>query len=115
MNLYLVVSETLWDIIPILDDGSGPYEPYAIAELVVARTPSQARWLAWRTDEVSFEDDPRVMPKFSTRLKARGIGGEPRIMPETTGPENCLGYLWDDKARYSPVLGEKVREGLCVA
>jgi hypothetical protein len=65
MNLYRVISEELGVTIPILDDGSGPEEPYRIAHLVAAESPAAAKWAAWKSDRHSFEDDPREMPKFS--------------------------------------------------
>lgn len=69
MPVYAVVSETLWETVPILDYGQGPSEPYAIVELVVADTREQARWLAWQTDN-NFDGDVRDMPNFRTRKLA---------------------------------------------
>jgi hypothetical protein len=64
MNLYEVVSETLYKS-EYMD--YGPPEPYCIAELVVARNPSQARYLAWKTDN-DFTYDLTEMPAFSVHL-----------------------------------------------
>lgn len=78
MNLYLVVSETLYEKIPILDYGEGPLEPYKIVCLCAAETREQARWDAWKTDR-TFDNDPRDMPNFrirkvgTTATRERGI------------------------------------------
>lgn len=78
MKLYLVVSEELWDMFPILDDGTGPKEYYRIAELIVARSAAQARYLAWQTDS-SFSNDIRDMPRFSCRKKLADVEGPARV------------------------------------
>ncbi len=73
MNLYLVVSE---ELIHYPADRYEPPEHYRIAELIVARSHGQARWLAW-----SMEDGPgdvRDMPKFAVRLKERRVEGGQR-------------------------------------
>jgi hypothetical protein len=64
--LYVVVSEILYETIPLLDDGSGPSEPYRIFEIVAARNASAARWAAYQTDH-NAEPSPREMPRFATR------------------------------------------------
>lgn len=69
LNLYLVISETLYEKIPITDDGDGPLEPYSICELILAPTRGKAKWLAWREDE-SFNGDIVDMPKFRTKVLA---------------------------------------------
>jgi hypothetical protein len=79
MNAYLVVSETLHERIPILNDGSGPDEPYCIVEIVVAEGRSQAKWAAWRTDRNTFPGRPSDMPKFSVRRLAQGVAGSARL------------------------------------
>lgn len=69
-NLYLVISETMVYYPP----GSGieppldPPEPYCIACLVVARKPSQAVWLAWKTDR-DCTGTVIDMPKMSCNLR----------------------------------------------
>lgn len=75
MNLYLVVSETLYEKIPILDFGEGPLEPYSICELVLAESREQARYLAWQRDR-SFENDMRDCPNFRTRKLQDGFDGK---------------------------------------
>ena len=65
MNLYLVVSEQLSEV--VWEDwfnNVGHEEPYCIAELVVAEKPSQAKYLAWRSDKNS-SCDVTEMPKMS--------------------------------------------------
>mgnify|MGYP001577508370 FL=1 len=68
-NLYRVVSEQLDEFIR---EGptEGHYEPYRIAELVIARSPAQAKWLAWKTDKSSFTGNVKDRPKMSCRKKA---------------------------------------------
>ena len=66
-NLYAVVSETLYERIPILDFGEGPDEPYSIVELVSAKSRGQARYLAWLGDKNSDPSDLTSMPNFHTR------------------------------------------------
>ena len=93
MKLYLVVSESLWDIVPILDDGTGPKEYYRIAELVVARNAAQARYLAWSADS-SFTKDIRDMPKFRCVAKLPDALGPARIATtEYEGRDDA--DLWD--------------------
>lgn len=78
MNLYLVVSELLTDI--VWEDkfnNVGHEESYCIAELVIARNRGQAKWLAWKADE-SFTDDPLEMPKMSCHKQA--------TLPDVTTP-----------------------------
>lgn len=65
MPIFIVVSETLYNTIPLMDDGSGPSEPYCIVELVIAETREQARYLAWKTDR-NFGHNCREMPNFRT-------------------------------------------------
>lgn len=65
-HLYLVVSETLSEIVPILDYGQGPEEEYKIVVLVSARSRGRAKWLAWQSDK-SFDGDVTDMPKLYTR------------------------------------------------
>ena len=65
MNIYRCVSEELlWHDI-ILDDGTGPWEPYYITELVAAPSRGRAKWLAWKSDKDSFTGRMGDMPKFS--------------------------------------------------
>lgn len=64
--LFLCVSETLYEKIPILDYGEGPLEPYRIVCLCAAKTREQARYDAWKTDR-TFDGDVTEMPKFQTR------------------------------------------------
>jgi len=74
-NLYFVLSEELYYTEPILDDGTGPSYPYRIADLIVADSPGQAKWIAWKNDPDSdgLIDDITSMPKFSVKLKKKNI------------------------------------------
>jgi len=85
-NLYLVVSEELQDHRP-------PYDWYRIAELVIAKNHSQARYLAWKTDTgntySSFSPDLRDMPKFSCRLRLKGVDMEPCVVSDKSEFGEC--------------------------
>lgn len=72
MNLYRVISEPLFETIPVLDYGQGPREEYRIVEIVAAETRGKAKWSAWMTDR-SFDGNVRDMPRFSVRLLKRGL------------------------------------------
>jgi hypothetical protein len=99
MNAYSVISETLYEHIPILDDGTGPDEPYAIAHVVVAESRSKAKWLAWKTDrKASWTGDPADMPRFAVRKLKGGVEGPARIA--TDEPE--YEALWAAAAADDP-------------
>ena len=73
MNIYLVISETLWEA--VYEDwfnNVGHWEPFRIAELVAAKNHSQARYLAWQTDD-HFSYDLRDMPRFTCRLRLKDV------------------------------------------
>ena len=69
MNLYLVVSESLTEV--VWEDwfnNVGHYDSYCIAELVVAEKPSQTKYIAWRQDKYSDGSyDVTEMPKMSCK------------------------------------------------
>jgi hypothetical protein len=77
VNLYRVISEELSEVIPILDDGTGPTELYAIAELVAAKSRGQAKWMAYKSDWKHFEDNIREMPKFLVICVVKDVELEP--------------------------------------
>jgi len=118
MNLYLVISEALdWQKFnnPEL---AGPWETYRIAELVVARNHSQARYLAWQSDKEGQTYDFGEMPKLAVRLKGVGMDGPARIASDEYnfdyGREGDLIYeaehdiLWDiGKALHIGIGGEE--------
>lgn len=95
MNLYLVVSEVLTEV--VWEDwfnNCGHYEGYRIAELIVARNHGQAKWLAWESDKHgSYPDDVNAMPKFAVRIKKHDIKGPARIATDEFG--ECDEELWD--------------------
>ena len=94
LNLYLVVSEELqtWG------GWYGPPEFYCIAELVVARNRSQARYLAWKTD-YSFGDF-RDMPRFRVNIKKKDVEGPPRLATkEYIGIEHERLWWFNDELR----------------
>src|SRR5690606_21215009 len=72
MNIYRCVSEQLLYRHRLLDDGTGPIEPYCIAAVVAAETRGQAKWMAWQTDD-SFDGSICDMPKFSVVMTRKGI------------------------------------------
>ena len=81
MNLYLVVSESLDEV--IWEDRfnrCGHLESYRIAELVVARSHGHARWLAYQSDRRGGYPSLEDMPKMAVRLKRRNVDGEPGIV-----------------------------------
>ena len=88
-NLYLVVSEDLQNY----GDYYNPPDIYCIAELVVARNYSQARYLAWKTDY--YFGDFIDMPKFQVRIKRKNVKGPARLV--TNENNNALDDdgLWE--------------------
>ena len=95
LNLYLVVSEE------IRHDSEGWYDPpewSRIAELVVARNHSQARYLAWQCGEGGFCGYCLAdMPKSAVRLKRRDVPGPIRIATTEHWADSDaeLEELWD--------------------
>ena len=90
MNIYLSVSEELEDV--VCEDWSVNachLEYYCIAEQVRARSRSQAKWLAWKTDK-SFTGDVCDMPRFHINIKAKGIEGKPGVLSES----ECRDEWW---------------------
>ena len=82
MNLYLVVSEMLTEVVCEDDSVNACHEEdYCIEELVVAHNRSQAKYIAWKSDPDSYEENYSIleMPKFSVKLKRKDVGGKPRI------------------------------------
>ena len=93
-NLYLVVSGQLTEVVG--DDWFnqvGHEETYGIAELVVANSRGQARWLAWKSDSF-FTGNVRDMPKFRTALKQKGLSGPPRIASREFDSESDDMWRW---------------------
>ena len=85
MNLYLVASEPLSHV--VWEDWFnrvGHDEPYGIAELVIAESPNQAKWCAWKADEESFTGDVRDIPKMSATIRMKHIFGfgKPEIVSD---------------------------------
>lgn len=69
MNIYEVMSETLYDYESM---DYGPPEPYCIAHLVAAKSPSQARYLAWRAEDESTYDLSEI-PAFSVHICIKDV------------------------------------------
>lgn len=91
MNIYLVVSEILYEKIPITDDGDGPLESYCIVELVAAEGRGQARYLAWSADSHFDESDLSSMPNFRTRILRDDFTGYGGLISEYSWAET----LWE--------------------
>lgn len=89
--LYFCLSETLEELVPILDDGTGPWEEYRIAELVVAPTRDKAKYLAWKSDKPSRYDSIEDMPRFSIRKIADGFVTKPRVVSHEKAWEQFWG------------------------
>jgi len=83
MNLYLVASEEIrYMVWEDWYNRVGHREDYRIAELVVARNHSQARYLAFKKDACGCGQMwPGIteMPKFAVRLKEKDVEGPARI------------------------------------
>ena len=93
MNIYRVISETLTDI--ICEDWFNQAcheEPYCIVEFVAARNPSQAKYIAWKTND-DFSYDFRDMPKFSVNLCVKDIDIKSGIVTSNKRFQDC----WSDE------------------
>lgn len=91
MNIYIVVSETLYEKIPITDDGDGPLEPYSLVDLVAANNRGQARYLVWSTDTHFDKSDLSGTPNFRIRLLRDDFAGYEGIISEYGWAET----LWE--------------------
>jgi len=97
LNLYLVISGE-FSYVNVIDRWlGGPTEWARIADLVVARSHGQARWLAWKNDKDGFcSYDIREMPKMAVRIKRHNVEGPARIAThEYDFSEPDFEYLWD--------------------
>ena len=63
-------------------------EPYCIADLVAAESPSQARYIAWKND-VSFTGDLQELPKFSVRICLKGVDHVKGIVTNDKRFQDC--------------------------
>jgi len=97
MNIYFVISEELTEVIwESMFDNVGHKEAYNIVELVVARNPSQARYLAIKPDKTywsQFYNSILDIPRMSVRKLGTGNFGEPRLVTREKDFEE-----WWDKA-----------------
>ena len=82
MNLYLVVSKDELSYVDVISSEiGGPAEYYRIADLVLADTPAQAKYLAWKNDPEQCHWDITEIPAFYYECKAKDIrGGKPRVV-----------------------------------
>ncbi len=67
-RLYIVVSETLTYIEPVLDYGQGETVPYRIIELVVAGNRSQAKVVAAKYGDDDYRGNVTELPRMWVRL-----------------------------------------------
>ena len=90
MNIYEVISETMTEV--VCEDWFNQAchdEPYCIAHLVAAKTPSQARYLAWKTDD-DFTYDLSDMPLFSVHIRRKDVDEKlPRIVTREKKYDSC--------------------------
>ena len=90
MNIYEVVSETLTEV--VCEDWFNQAcheEPYCIAHLVAANNPSQARYLAWKTDD-NFTYDLTDMPLFSIHICRKDVNEKlPRVVTGEKKYDSC--------------------------
>ena len=84
MNIYYVLSEGLWT--DGCSDPPEPPEPYRICELVVARSRSQAQYLAYKQDQEPYMFDVRDIPKMRA-IKLGEVEHEPGIVSYEEGFE----------------------------
>ena len=99
MNLYLVVSEVLTEV--IWEDwfnNCGHKEFYRIAELVIANKRSQAIYMAWRNDEYSFNRlDIYEMPKMSAVCVQKDVKNSYGLeLPEIVTDKREYFEYWGD-------------------
>ena len=90
MNVYFVISEELEEV------GGGWYEPpqsYRIAKVVRARSGSQARYLAWRSDKASSRDILLDMPRFNVRLLGHEDSESAKVLSDKSRWWNRVGRL----------------------
>jgi len=93
MNIYRCISEELSEVVPILDDGSGPREPYRIAVLIAAETRSKAKWAAWHTDWKHCDGTMSDMPRFSIRCARKDVNVPAGEYTHDKRFEECWGEL----------------------
>jgi hypothetical protein len=89
-NIYFVLSELIEDFVPSLS--LDPSEDYYIAQLVVAETPGQAKYLAWKNDKSFVPNDLREIPKFRCNLKYKNVDMPIGIIEDT---EQYPDEWWD--------------------
>ena len=92
MNVYCVKSEELYH------HGDSMYDPpeyYCIVGLVVAKSPSQAKYLIWQTDSSFDKSDITEMPKFQCRLSEKDVN-LPIGVIEDSWKEKYDKWWWTD-------------------
>ena len=94
MKVYEVVSELLHDYGVAWGDPPKPPEDYCIAELVVAGSRGQAKWLAWKMDR-SFSGIVQEMPRFTVHVVGRNAVGGIRVVTRDPRYQDC----WDNYGR----------------
>jgi hypothetical protein len=90
-NLYIVVSEELSYVEPVLDYNQGPLESYRIIEMVVARNHSQARIVAAKHGDNDYDGNVLNLPRMCVRQLAKRLP-YPRGTIVTTW--KCFDHWW---------------------
>ncbi len=83
--LYQVVSEIMEEVVPILEDGTGPTEQFRWAELVIARNRGQAKWMTWKKNDRHYFGWMPDMPKIGVRKLGSGYRIGPRFVTDDPG------------------------------
>jgi len=88
MNLYLVVSKPI-----VIESPNWPAQDYCIAEIVRARSASQAKYLAWKADPGTWDYgyDICEMPRMYVRTRRLGVDGPPGVLEAPDVPD----WWWD--------------------
>ena len=85
MNIYEVISKTLYNY-ECMD--YGPPVSYCIAHLVAACNPSQAKYIAWKTDDESTYDLSK-MPAFSVHICEKNVSISSGIITDDKRFQHC--------------------------
>ena len=104
MNVYEVVSETLERGGNFHGFDPEPPEYCRDAAMVVARSPSQAKYAVCKAEASYLCRDLTDMPKFSVRIVKRNVDGECRIVSEDPDFALCWGNYGQSSRAKTDVL-----------
>ena len=91
MNVYEVMSEPLEFGGNLYGWEPEPPEYSCIVELVVARSHSQAKWMAWKANNGGLSGGINEMPKFLVLIVGRDADGECRLVTNEPGYQDLWG------------------------